>query len=65
MYLVRSGVLVIINAPALGRILRPDAGQIDAAVQKCKGFFCTAAFFLPRIAAGPCDNRQAAGSART
>jgi hypothetical protein len=44
MYLVRSGVFVIIYAPALGRVLRPDAKDIDAAAQKCKLSFCTAAF---------------------
>jgi hypothetical protein len=43
MYLVRSGVFVMIYAPALGRILRPDAEDVYAAVQKCKAFFCTAA----------------------
>jgi hypothetical protein len=43
----------MIYAPALGRILRPDAEDIDAAVQKCKFFFCTAAFFLASPLAAP------------
>jgi hypothetical protein len=56
----------MVYAPACGRILRPDAEDIDAATQKCKPSFCTAAFsgaknFVP----GFVVSDQAAGSAVT
>jgi hypothetical protein len=66
MYLVRSGVFVMVYAPACGRVLRPDAEDIDAATQKCKPSFCTAAFSAAKdFAPGFVVSDQAAGSAVT
>jgi hypothetical protein len=64
--LFRSGVFVIIYAPALGRVLRPDEEGIDAAVQKCKRSFCTAAFLVTNhVAHHFVVPDQSAGSAVT
>jgi hypothetical protein len=56
----------MVYAPACGRVLRPDAEDIDAATQKCKSSFCTAAFSATKnFVPGFVVSDQAAGSAVT
>jgi hypothetical protein len=56
----------MVYAPAFDRVLRPDDEDIDAATQKCKPYFCTAAFSATKdFAPGFVVSDQAAGSAVT